>query len=222
MAVYLFVAVAAFVITRFQGVEIVGEYTHLAVAALFLVMGVSLAKGNLRHYGVALGGLIEPPTDDRPAGPLGLWDLGRAIVAASPSALRELGVAVLVAAVIFPIFAVGFYYWYEPIRAFHFTLPADFTALALAQLLVVALPEEAFFRGFLQTSLTDLESSRVRVLGVALAPKAWLLQAALFALIHVVVEPYPSRLAVFFPALLFGWLRQWRGGIGAAMVLESE
>ena len=33
--------------------------------------------------------------------------------------------------------------------------------------------------------------------------------------------PPPARLAVFFPALLFGLLRAWRGGIGAAMLLHA-
>jgi membrane protease YdiL (CAAX protease family) len=47
------------------------------------------------------------------------------------------------------------------------------------------------------------------------------LQALLFGLIHVLVDLDPSRMAVFFPGLLFGWLRAWRGGIGAAIVLHA-
>jgi len=86
---------------------------------------------------------------------------------------------------------------------------------------VVALPEEAFFRGYLQTALSDLQKTRRRILGVELAPLAWLLQAILFAAIHFIVEPQPARLAVFFPALLFGWTRAWRGGIGAALALHA-
>jgi membrane protease YdiL (CAAX protease family) len=27
---------------------------------------------------------------------------------------------------------------------------------------------------------------------------------------------------VFFPALLFGWVRAWRGGIGAALALHAS
>ncbi len=86
---------------------------------------------------------------------------------------------------------------------------------------MVALPEEAFFRGYLQTSLSDLEKKPIRLLGASLAPGAWLLQAILFALIHFLVDPHPARLAVFFPALLFGWTRAWRGGIGAAIALHA-
>ena len=35
-----------------------------------------------------------------------------------------------------------------------------------------------------------------------------------FALGHVATEVHPNRLAVFFPSLLFGYLRTRRGGIG--------
>ncbi|MFA9409840.1 MAG: myxosortase family intramembrane protease [Deltaproteobacteria bacterium] len=97
----------------------------------------------------------------------------------------------------------------------------NIASFVVAQLIVIALPEEAFFRGYLQTSLSDLSNRRVRVLGVELAPGAWLLQAALFAVIHFLVDPHPARLAVFFPALLFGWTRAWRGGIGAALALHA-
>jgi hypothetical protein len=79
----------------------------------------------------------------------------------------------------------------------------------------------AFFRGYLKTRLSDSESARVRVVGVSLAPRAWLAQAALFAVIHVLAAPHPARLAVFFPGLVFGWVRAWRGGIGAALVLHA-
>jgi uncharacterized protein len=57
----------------------------------------------------------------------------------------------------------------------------------------------------------------VRVLGARLSPWAWSCQALLFALLHFGVGLNPARLAVFFPALLFGWLRERRGGIGAAV-----
>ena len=67
----------------------------------------------------------------------------------------------------------------------------------------------------------DLEGRRIGFLGVELAPSAWSMQAALFAALHFAVEPHPARLAVFFPALLFGWVRAWRGGIGAAKALHA-
>ena len=219
--VYALVCAAVFAVTRLEPLAVVGQYAYLAVAAIFLLTSIRLTRRDPAHYGVALGGLLEPADDDRMAGPFGLFDLGRAIRQALPSAVKELGVAVGIGAVVFPLYAVGFYWWNQPATEFSLSLPPSIASFIAAQLILIALPEEAFFRGFLQTALSDLTPRRLRVLGVELAPGAWLLQAALFAAIHFMVEPHPARLAVFFPALLFGWARAWRGGIGAALALHA-
>jgi membrane protease YdiL (CAAX protease family) len=219
--VYALVCAAVLGVTRLEPIPVVGQYVHLVVAAIFLLTSIRLTRRNPAHYGVALGGLLEPSDDDRPAGPLGLFDLGRANRTALPSAAVELGMAVAIAAVVFPLYAVGFYWWNQPAGGFSLTLPPNAVSFVMAQVIVVALPEEAFFRGYLQTALSDLEKKRMRVLGVELAPGAWVLQAILFAGVHFIVEPHPARLAVFFPALLFGWTRGWRGGIGAALALHA-
>ena len=221
LSVYVLVCLAVFGVTRLEYVAVIGEYAHLVVAAIFLLTSIRLARGEIAHFGLSLGGLLESPTDDRPRGPLGLWDLARALRATLPSATKELGVAVGIAAIVFPLYAIGYYWWNQPAQPISLALPPELGSLALAQLVIVALPEEAFFRGYLQTALSDAAPRRVRVLGVELAPAAWVVQAALFALVHLMVEPHPARLAVFFPGLLFGWVRSWRGGIGAAMALHA-
>ncbi|MCB9593580.1 MAG: CPBP family intramembrane metalloprotease [Sandaracinaceae bacterium] len=202
------------------------EYVSLAVGAVFLMVAVRLARrrpGGMQAMGIDLAGLLEPPEadDERAAGPLGLYDLLRAIRAAALPGIREAGVALGVAAVVFPPFVVGFYYWNHPTHPFELRLPEDFAELALTQLLVIALPEEAFFRGYVQTRLGDRWSTKPKWLGGLVDPRVLLLQAALFAAIHFVSIPHPARLAVFFPGLLFGLLRSWRGGIGAAMLLHA-
>ena len=45
--------------------------------------------------------------------------------------------------------------------------------------------------------------------------------AFIFAVGHVLTIPHVSRLAVFFPALLFGWLRARTGGIGAGVLFHA-
>jgi len=81
---------------------------------------------------------------------------------------------------------------------------------------VVALPEEFFYRGYLQTRLRDAWPWGRVVLGVRLGP-AFFLTAALFALGHLAIFQV-WRLGVFFPALLFGFLREKTGTvIGAAL-----
>jgi membrane protease YdiL (CAAX protease family) len=104
----------------------------------------------------------------------------------------------------------------------HFALavkPLDAANEILGQLFVIALPEEAFYRGYLQSRLDDEWPARWRVLGARVGP-GWLVAAAIFAAGHLATIHAPARLAVFFPALLFGWLRARTGGIGASVVFH--
>ncbi|HEX6765646.1 MAG TPA: JDVT-CTERM system glutamic-type intramembrane protease, partial [Polyangiaceae bacterium] len=45
--------------------------------------------------------------------------------------------------------------------------------------------------------------------------------SAIFALGHVTTEFHPNRLGVFFPSLVFGWLRARTGGIGACVFFHA-
>ena len=79
----------------------------------------------------------------------------------------------------------------------------------------VAFAEEFFYRGYLTLRLEERWPPRMRILGAPLG-RAAVLAAVLFALGHL-LEPAPWRLAVFFPALIFAWLRARTGTIvGAA------
>ncbi|GAC1347325.1 MAG: hypothetical protein NVSMB23_26370 [Myxococcales bacterium] len=100
-------------------------------------------------------------------------------------------------------------------------LPADRAAAAdllgrIAGNAAVALAEEFFYRGYLTLRLEERFPPRTRVFGAPIGVGA-LLAAVLFTLGHLLV-PAPFRLAVFFPALLFAWLRARTGTvIGAAI-----
>jgi membrane protease YdiL (CAAX protease family) len=50
---------------------------------------------------------------------------------------------------------------------------------------------------------------------------ALVVSSALFAVSHVAVIPNPQRLAVFFPALLFGWMRARTGSIAAGAAFHA-
>ncbi len=166
---------------------------HLAVGVLFLVAALQLAQRQPRgieRYGLALGGLLEPPSEAPMARSASLLDLVRApSCSAVPSGLRELGFAAARGAGGVPtvhlrllrVARAG-----PPVRAQprRTTLPA----YVLTQLLVVGLPEEALFRGYAQSRLHEAFKERVRVLGAELSLRALVLQAVLFALIHFAVE----------------------------------
>ena len=102
----------------------------------------------------------------------------------------------------------------------HFRLPPDFALLAANQVLVIALPEEMFFRGYLLGRLEACWPSRRR-LGGALVGPALLVSAVLFALGHFLVDFNPQRLAVFFPALVFGWMRARTGSVAAGTAFHA-
>jgi membrane protease YdiL (CAAX protease family) len=158
------------------------------------------------RYGLSLGGLLDPE-------PLAWGKLAR-------SAASELGFALLIAAVVFPPFWVGFRAWWAPVLPFR---PAPLSVLtqdALGQWLVIALPEEAFYRGYLETRLDEAWTPRLRLLGTTVGP-GLLVTSIVFALGHVATEFHPNRLAVFFPSLLFGWMRTRRRGIGAAAAFHA-
>jgi membrane protease YdiL (CAAX protease family) len=133
---------------------------------------------------------------------------------------RVLGWSLLTACVFLPPFAVGYQYWWQPTGNYQFTLGPTPISDVVTQLLAVALPEEMFYRGYLQTQLESSWPARSRG---PLRGCGWALvvTSVVFALGHLVTIPHPARLAVFFPSLVFGWLRYRTGGIGASVVFHA-
>lgn len=156
---------------------------------------------------------------------------------------RGLAIAGVSLAVLVPVFAVGYIGFYELIcssdllshmaprnlcshyaglsaghRPDIFTLA--FAEFCLVQLLVVALPEELFFRGFLLHLLEQRFPPRRRLWGGGIGI-ALVLSAAAFALVHLPKDGDPRALATFFPALLFGWMRSATGSILASTLTHG-
>ena len=92
--------------------------------------------------------------------------------------------------------------------------------LAANHLFGVALPEETFYRGYVQARLEHLWPPARRLFGVPLG-RAAVVTAALFALGHFVGEWNPMRLGPFFPALLFAWLRNATGSVVGAVTYHA-
>lgn len=233
LLVYGAIAAATILLDRLARWPAAQDYAHLAISALFLTVAVQLAQrrpGGLSAYGLALGGILEAdaarpgPADD--AGDAhgtggAVADLLHDLRTAIPLGVRETAIAIGLAIVVFPPFVAGFYLFHGPTHGFLWRPPPDLANLVLAQLLLVGLPEEALFRGYFQTRLRDRYPPRMRFLGANLSPRALFFQAALFGLLHFLVDLNPARLAVFFPGLLFGYIRALRGGIGAALVFHA-
>lgn len=88
------------------------------------------------------------------------------------------------------------------------------------QLVVVALPEELFFRGFLLAKLERAFPPKRRILGGGIG-WALIISSALFALIHIPKDGDPRALATFAPALLFGWMRSATNSILASTLVHA-
>ena len=92
---------------------------------------------------------------------------------------------------------------------------------ATGQLFAVALPEELFFRGLCQGLLErrNAESWKTGVKAISEIPI--ILPSALFAAAHFITEPQFYRLATFFPAMLFGYLRRKNDSILPCILIHA-
>ncbi len=109
--------------------------------------------------------------------------------------------------IVFLPYLAGHYLWgvWWQGASFELRWPPQLWRVAIDQVLIVALPEEMFFRGYLQTQFDKTFAKPFRLFG---ANYGWglPLAAALFAVCHV-FNGGPARLIVFFPGLWYGWLR---------------
>jgi len=185
-------------------------YQATGVGLAFLLATYALVlrhdAATIERHGLALGGLFD-------AAPLSPRRL-------AADALRALLWALGTALVVLPPFWIGWVAFWKPSGAFHATNLRMLTDDVLGQWLVIALPEEAFYRGYLQSALDDAWRARVRLFGAEVGPSL-VVTSAVFAAGHLATELDANRLAVFFPALLFGWLRARTGGIGASVALHA-
>ena len=194
------------------------EHAASAVGSIFLLGAYFFAlprasKLPPSHFGLALGGLLEStPVSWRRM----LKDSGRALLIASA-----------ISVLILPLFWLGFMEFYQPRLTWSLERSLEGEGalalfdLAIAHLLIVALPEEFFFRGYLQTALDDRWKARFNFLGVKIGASL-IVVSILFALGHLATTGHVSRLAVFFPSLLFGYLRIRTGGVGAPIILHTQ
>jgi membrane protease YdiL (CAAX protease family) len=203
-------------------VPLVWEYLHVAIAVIFLTAPGVASRVSRRPFDYEAAGLRLDPVKRGLAvvgGAIGMtWPFffaGFVLLyrfgcgPGLPAALRRL----------LRMFIASCEVWHGWAGA-SFQLPERFLELGLVQIAVIAVPEELFFRGYLWTRFEQRWPSRWRFLGADVGP-AWLLSAVAFGLGHVLVDFDPQRLAVFFPALVFGWMRARTGSIAAGVLFHA-
>lgn len=144
------------------------------------------------------------------------------LVFANP--LRDLPAVLLFIAVSWPPIVAAIFLmprlWGLFDTTWQFTIPSDYFSKVVAHFLVIALPEEFFFRGYLLGRLDDIWKSRFSLFGVQVGHGLWI-SSALFALGHFMVDFHVTRFLVFFPALAFGYLRLKRNSIAAPIIFHG-
>lgn len=103
-------------------------------------------------------------------------------------------------------FYVAFFHFFPIKWSVSLSLPKDIAYIAVVQFLAIALPEEFFFRGFVQSELEGAARKKIKILGAELG-WGWAITCLIFGVGHVIVQATPIRAAVIFPSLLFGWAR---------------
>jgi membrane protease YdiL (CAAX protease family) len=209
---------AALLATVGAAVPFVRDNLHAFIAIVFFYTPAVAARAGGRRFDYHEAGLR--------LNPLGLN-------------LRVLGAACLI---FFPAFIAGFFFFYgytcgprgawlapafgrlchhwQGLSGGALRLPDRFALSALNQLVVVAIPEEIFFRGYLLVRLERVWRPTRRLWGAPVG-QALVVSSALFALGHLAVVPSAQRLAVFFPALVFGWMRGRTGSIAAGATFHA-
>lgn len=107
-----------------------------------------------------------------------------------------------------------------PEAVFSWTLPGEPLKLIGYHLFFVAIPEELFYRGYLQTRLDEVYKPKWRILGADLG-WGWLITCVIFAFGHSIVQFQWWHFAIFFPSLVFGWMRARTGGILAGALFHA-
>ncbi len=131
-------------------------------------------------------------------------------------------VFLIAAVVVFPPFLAAAHFWQIMVfkkTAFHAASFPNIGNAMLFQLLLIALPEEFYFRGYFQSTIDIVCKKRIRFLGIDVG-WGFLVTAAVFAVAHTIVAYQWWHFSIFFPALLFGYLRLRTGSITAPVLFH--
>lgn len=129
--------------------------------------------------------------------------------------------AVLIGLITVP-WVVGYHLYQTRLFGFQWegTLPPNPALLVAYHLFFAAIPEEIFYRGYLQSRLDEVFPTAWRLFGAQVGP-GLLITSVIFAFGHSVVRFQWWHFAIVFPALVFGWMRARTGSVAAGALFHA-
>ena len=130
--------------------------------------------------------------------------------------------AVVVGALAVP-FVIAYHYWTTLVMGGDPSSgqwPPSVPMLIGYHLFFVAIPEEFFYRGYLQTRLDEAYAPTWEIFGAKMG-WGWLITCVIFAFGHSVVQFQWWHFAIIFPSLIFGWMRTKTGGVVTGAIFHA-
>jgi len=136
--------------------------------------------------------------------------------------LKDLKYFLIASLVFLPPFTAAFFIFehFANNAAITLCVPEGLGKAIAVHFFYFALPEEFLFRGYLQTRFYRITPKLIGPEKLGL-PLAAIVCAVIFAFAHVIFDASWYRLLVFFPAVIFGWLRHRTGSILASTLFHG-
>ena len=151
------------------------------------------------------------------------WDYPLALPAfRDPAWMQAVRLNAALIGIILVPWLVGYHLYQTRLFGYHFegTLPTAPLRLIGSHLFFAAIPEELFYRGYVQTRLDEAFGHPWRIAGASLGP-GWLITCVIFAAGHSIVHFQWWHFAIVFPSLVFGWMRARTGQVAAGALFHA-
>jgi len=129
---------------------------------------------------------------------------------------QSLKITLVASVIILTAYLIGYYVYTTVIcnKTFSPVIQENLMLSTINMILFVGLPEEYFFRGYLQSELNFAFGKKYSFLKVKFGPGLFI-ASLIFTLSHVFIRGDPSRFNTIFVSLILGWLREKSGTIVA-------
>jgi len=130
---------------------------------------------------------------------------------------QSIKIMLVASLIILSAYLIGYYIYATEFhsKSFNPVIQESWALLTINIFLFVGLPEEFFFRGYLQSELNYIFSKKFNFLFVKFGP-GLVITAIIFTLSHIFVQMDWSKTSLIFLSLILGWLREKTGSILAS------